>query len=142
ARNLKGKVEVFGVVASSRFRRYEGHRPQRSTAGIERNDHTRAPGSQPPENPKVLRVLRAGDQDLLRNLRIELGLPGADDPRNPIRIVHVRGPHLLEFSCHLDLGGITVRDRKRLPELALLWDVDRAPVGQEWHRDLGELVKG
>ena len=104
-------------------------RAERAAARVQR-DADRGAQTQLVDDPAQLLVV--ADQlleQLLGQIREELGLAGPDHLGDPVRVVRVRRIALLQLVGPQDLLGVVVCDGEPL-DLAVGHDhVDRAPVG-------------
>ena len=87
----------------------------------------------------MLLVARAGDEQLVGDLGVELGLAGADHLVDAGRVLVAGGVGALELAREGDLVGVRVRDGDVVQRAAGRDQVDRAPVRDPRHRELGHL---
>ncbi len=132
------KGEVGLRVAAPGVRVDERHRPEHSTATVQRN-HDRRLESKLAKDAKMLGAARAGFDERRGDLGIELGLPRANDLGNARVRVRIGRVSFAELPRELHLVRIRVRDRDLLRNVApWLDDVDRAPVGEVGDRQVSD----
>ena len=71
-------------------------------------------------------------QELVGDLRVELGAPRPGDGRRAAVRSHVGRPPTPKLAGSLDHARVGVRDRDR-PQLTVLLDVDPAPIREPRH---------
>ena len=89
----------------------------------------------------MLRVLRRGDDELVRDRAVQRRLTAANDARRALGLVRLRGVQLLRALSPDRLGGIFVDDFEPPEATVVVENVDRVPVGElgnEQRRQLSE----
>ena len=128
-REVLDEAEVVLVEAAAALGRDQRDHAERLVAEPHRHGHGRA-HAQLADQPQVLLVPRGALDQLLRDLRVELGRPAAQDRRHAGRSVRVGRVAAPQVVRHLDLARVDVGDRD-LVRLAVLVDhLDAAPVGE------------
>src|SRR6185437_13145726 len=90
----------------------------------------------------MLLVDRVFRDELVRYLRIDLGLTGSDHVRDApgrIPVDRVAPPKLFRKR---DLGRIGVSDRDAPDSAATIEKIDRAPIGEAGDRKVSDVVEG
>ncbi len=140
AGEILGHGDVPRAVASPRLGRDQRQRSEHPVARDERHAHVRANADRA-EQRQVLRVLRAGDEQLVRHLLHEVGLSRAEHPREPSGGVRIGRVAFLELARQLDFPGIEVRDGEATDRSGILENVHCAPVAERRHGELGERAE-
>ena len=139
ARKVLRGCEIGLRVASAALRGNEGDCSERAVTRDERHAHRR---TQPELLEYVLQLWSLGgclSQQLLGDLREQLGLPRANDVGHAVRGVWVGRILLRELVGPANLLRIDVRDGQALDRPVRGDHVDRAPVGEAGNGKPGEV---
>ncbi len=131
---------VLAVVGPPRFRRHEGHHPERATVGDERHRHVRVQ-LQRAQRLQVGGAARAILEHRVGDPRDHRRLPGPEDVRGGAGRVRPLGKALAQGAREFDLGGIDVRGAEPLQAAFVVGDVDCAPVSDVGHGELRDRLE-
>ena len=133
-------LEIGLVEAPVRLGRDQGERAEHLLAGAQRDDEQRGEADRL-EQREVLVVLRRVAQHRRRDAAHQQRLARPDHARAPPVVVEPRGMARAQPARQLDLLRVEVRDRDLLEDPAGAGQVDRAPVGERRHGQLGDPLE-
>ena len=133
--HVLGEGEVGGAVAPLAVGEGEGESAEHPAVGHQRHQHGGG-GAQPQQQLQVMLVLGGGADLLLRDLRRQDGLAGAQDEAHAGRRSHLRRIALPQLLHDLAVLGIAAGYRGAPDLPALVEDVEDGEVGELLHHQL------
>ncbi len=104
-------------------------------------DHDDAAHPDLPQDPKVILVAGRRDEQLVGDMRVEFGLPGADHVGRTRRGVGVDGVVGSKLPPPAHFVGVGVSDGDGVDGAVRIEEVDRAPVGEAGDAEPGDLIE-
>ena len=131
--------QVLGPELAGGRGRRQGQGPEDALTGSQRDAHV---GVQLETAQQVAVAFVPCDrhQGLGRDVRNEDRLAGPDDLERPARLVRVVGVLVEQLADQRDLGRIHMGDRERAQLTVRVEQVDRAPIGDPRHREIGQVT--